>query len=378
MSDIAVQWVVVCVHGTWDTRALWTRNKSPFFHYIQSRFSGVCFNRLVWSGENSCLARLKAADRLEKRLHHLRRAYPTAKLIVIAHSHGGNIALYACRRHDVDKIVDGVICIGTPFISAQAQAIFGDMPLAFFTTGFLASLAGICLAPMALVSIGFYMVALLSLAAITRRHSFRRDYGLYYDLREAESLCDRLTINEPPSTSLLIVTTEGDEASVVLAVSQAARWAGRALVEFPQSLPIRMSMMKYDVRRTRSNLQRWGISVLEFAGLIIGNVLSSITLPLALVVHMISLRVLGIRLMRDALLVEATAEPFPPGEATCVRIRSESVQLCLGKRSHSDSLNNDRVFYAISRWMMNLTKPTEETERKKRWKRFYGMDDSEL
>jgi pimeloyl-ACP methyl ester carboxylesterase len=218
MSDMSVQWVVVLVHGTWDTRAHWTRKNSRICHYIQTRFSGVCFNRLVWTGENNCQARWKAADRLENRLYQLRRAHPTAKLIILAHSHGGNIALYACRRHDVDAIVDGVVCFGSPFISAKAEAVYGDMPLALFTTGALASLASIHFAPMALASIVFYTITLLSLGTITRRSAFRRDRGLYYDLDEAEALCDRLTIKEPPSTSLLILTTEGDEASVALAV----------------------------------------------------------------------------------------------------------------------------------------------------------------
>lgn len=373
-EQVAVDWVVVLVHGTWDSGAPWTRAQSRLCRYIRDRFSGVRFNRLVWTGENSCQARWNAADRLQERLAHLRRAYPAARLIVIAHSHGGNVALYACRRDDVDRMVDGIVCLATPFVSAHAQRIYGDMPLALFTTGAMASLAGISLAPMALASIGFYILTLLSLASMALRNMRRRRRGLHYDLYDAAALCDRLTVKAPPSTSLLILTTEGDEASAVLAVSQAARWLVRALVEFPQSLPRQVQALKNDPRRARSNLHRWGINVVAFTGLMVGNAFSAVTLPIALAVHIISIRVLGVPLMRDAMRVEVTAEPFPPGEATAVRLPSQSENRSLGQRSHSDPVNNDRVFYAIYRWMMHLREPSEGSEREKRRDRFYGTE----
>lgn len=292
---------------------------------------------------------------------------------MITHSHGGNVALYACRNDYIDRMVDGIVCLSTPFISAHPKRIYGDMLLALFTTGAIASLASISLAPMAVVSIGFYMMTLLSLASMALRRKRRRRLGLHYDMSAAISFCDRLTVKAPPSTSLLILTTEGDEAYVALAVSQAALWLVRALVELPQGLPRQVQELKYDARYDRSKLYHWGINVLEFFLSIIGNALSTVTLPIAFVVHMISLRVIGVTLMRDAMRVEVTAEPFPPVEATAARFPSASEERSLGYRSHSDTVNNDQVFYAIHRWMLHLTEQAEISEREKRRDRFYGF-----
>ena len=69
-----------------------------------------------WSGANSLLERDKAARLLAERLDALRVAEPSAKRLVIGHSHGGNVCLraFAYLREPADDL--RVATIATPFV----------------------------------------------------------------------------------------------------------------------------------------------------------------------------------------------------------------------------------------------------------------------
>jgi alpha-beta hydrolase superfamily lysophospholipase len=53
--------------------------------------------RFNWWSWNQASARLRAAERLKIHLEALISVYPTAHHYVIAHSHGGNVAMYALQ-----------------------------------------------------------------------------------------------------------------------------------------------------------------------------------------------------------------------------------------------------------------------------------------
>ena len=133
--------VVVLVHGTKprlfgrDLMAppTWTKRDSPFRNILAGALGEEpLFVEFDWSGANTHAARLAAAGRLADLLRQLRREHRAARLVLIAHSHGGNVALYAMRqvapadgaaRHPVD----GLVCLGTPFL----RATLGDLKMVF-------------------------------------------------------------------------------------------------------------------------------------------------------------------------------------------------------------------------------------------------------
>ena len=116
--------VVVLVHGTFAQGAAWTRPGSRLYRRVVSRLPRPrhveAFRWGTWN--NSHVARASAGQKLANRLRKLRATYPAARLIVIAHSHGGNIALYALRAQP-ERLVDAIVCLATPYIVPKPRSI---------------------------------------------------------------------------------------------------------------------------------------------------------------------------------------------------------------------------------------------------------------
>ena len=85
----------------------------------------VTFRAFLWSGENSFAARADAAEELRALLDREVESRPNDKHVVIAHSHGGNVALSAIDAATAGRKIDAVICLATPFITAR-QRNFGE------------------------------------------------------------------------------------------------------------------------------------------------------------------------------------------------------------------------------------------------------------
>ncbi|MGC2318534.1 MAG: hypothetical protein WA615_18900 [Bradyrhizobium sp.] len=91
---------------------------------------------LLWSGENSIFVRDEAAHVLAEHLSAEHTEQPQATQLVIAHSHGGNIALRAfhhlqqrdaSQSSGADSANPLVVTLATPFIEVH-QADFGPRP----------------------------------------------------------------------------------------------------------------------------------------------------------------------------------------------------------------------------------------------------------
>ncbi|MGH7513765.1 MAG: hypothetical protein ACREOQ_12665 [Gemmatimonadales bacterium] len=76
-----------------------------------------------WSGRNSHKMRLRASKELELHLNEATRANPGAKHFVVAHSHGGNVALYALRQRALQMRLAGLATLATPFILCEERDI---------------------------------------------------------------------------------------------------------------------------------------------------------------------------------------------------------------------------------------------------------------
>jgi len=112
----AMRPLVIFIHGTFAPGAAWTREDSPLYQAIQQVFPESPVVPFGWSGKNSHLERLAAATQLGAHIRSLKRLSPDVRIFLVAHSHGGNVALYALRDPSLQMMVDGLVCLATPYI----------------------------------------------------------------------------------------------------------------------------------------------------------------------------------------------------------------------------------------------------------------------
>jgi hypothetical protein len=139
MPDLAklepVSHVITMIHGTFATHARWTLDNSPLCQALRDHLSrNLIIRRFSWSGANRNLDRLDASKQLAGMLHEDIRRYPDAAHFIIAHSHGGNVALYALNDISLQSKLHGIICMNTPFIGAtrrNVEQVFFGLALLF-------------------------------------------------------------------------------------------------------------------------------------------------------------------------------------------------------------------------------------------------------
>src|SRR5262249_4418814 len=161
MSEVRPQLLITVVHGTWPrgpfpkiarfkqwVRGLmqhkrlrplpfWFEEGSPFLDRLSTELVDIPhkISPLLWSGAYSIFERDKTAHVLAEHLSAERAAHPEATQLIIAHSHGGNIALRALYRlqkrqtcwSDSAAANPLVVTLATPFIEIH-QADFGHRP----------------------------------------------------------------------------------------------------------------------------------------------------------------------------------------------------------------------------------------------------------
>lgn len=106
---------VITIHGTWAQNAPWTKDDSLLSHHLHREFGQqVQLLNFDWSGKNSWASRIDASKKLNQFISStlIDKSIP---YFLIAHSHGGNIAIGATTV-DLDKKPDGIICLNTPFL----------------------------------------------------------------------------------------------------------------------------------------------------------------------------------------------------------------------------------------------------------------------
>ena len=130
---------VILVHGTGATKAEWVTCRSPMWAALVEH--GCEPERFAWSGQNSHHARDVAADELARLLSDPSRSgIPQA---IVAHSHGGNIAIHAvARSHKTQKEIP-VVTLATPFILAARKRVFSPSQLWAGLTILAALVAGV-------------------------------------------------------------------------------------------------------------------------------------------------------------------------------------------------------------------------------------------
>lgn len=118
--------MVTLVHGTWARKAPWTRKKSRLYDTLNAQ--GYKVERVEWDSWNRFATREAAAEKLRKHLDD-NDGYDH---FVIAHSHGGNVAIRALDGDD--NVLRGLVCLNTPFfnILGRDSQMFSSI-LMYFT-----------------------------------------------------------------------------------------------------------------------------------------------------------------------------------------------------------------------------------------------------
>ena len=121
---------ITFVHGTWARHGFWHRDGSLFHSRLQAAqrdmgATGVqCeFRNFLWSGANGVMDRARASEQFaaEYRKFLAERTH-IKHHFVIAHSHGGSVALAALLKNaDLCNQVSGLICMATPFLVASSR-----------------------------------------------------------------------------------------------------------------------------------------------------------------------------------------------------------------------------------------------------------------
>jgi hypothetical protein len=248
---------ITLVHGTWP-RGKWRDVLlTPFYEKWPSRFlpkwlwfaDGSEFrSRLtaalskrglsaqiapfLWSGANSVRERDKAARELLEHIRAKQSDYPSCTQVVIAHSHGGNVALRALDKLGVTRDEIFIATIATPFVE-----IFRTEPSPVETKRieqmFLAS--GALLSALIPIVFGVdlwsleYIVTpvLLLLLWFLLRGLRARDTAKVDELVELTSLSP--SVRKHP---LLVLRALDDEASLVLAAAAIGNRLSRLLTRW--------------------------------------------------------------------------------------------------------------------------------------------------
>jgi len=189
----------------------------------------VVLEPFVWEGSNTTQARLEAAEALRRRLESWRTSHPSTRIHVIAHSHAGNIAMYALRDVDVCAAISDLICLSTPFLHARPRELgerlataleyvvrlgVAVLPLIIFALAMYVMTFGS--APLYVVVGGGAVAGIASLVLWTRLpQALRRLHAASHERAKAMWLPTGLT------APTLLIRDALDEASLALTAAQA-------------------------------------------------------------------------------------------------------------------------------------------------------------
>lgn len=115
--------VVHLVHGTFARNAAWTQAGSFLRERIEDSFprAKLSFSQFSWTGANCHRQRLNAAIQFCRHLTGALEESPGASHFVIAHSHGGMVALQALGVEALAQRIAGVVCLATPYLHCRPR-----------------------------------------------------------------------------------------------------------------------------------------------------------------------------------------------------------------------------------------------------------------
>ena len=256
--------IIHAVHGTWPygsptwqgrrrTSADWTGAERPWFEPGSAFATTVMQDRSLtwvpfeWSGDNSFTARQEAIDAFHACLCTSLAASGAAPHAIVAHSHGGTVALAAVARLRAEQQarIAGIVTMGTPFATLKyaTSSTFGVAQGVLEYAGALSPfVVALCTAivwslgsdrvilhAVALSAVAWLAVLAWMVSALPRLIAWRSGPRPYaFDLFKTPDSV------QPP---LVALRASGDEATLAIASAQALRLATRvAFQTFPVSV----------------------------------------------------------------------------------------------------------------------------------------------
>lgn len=258
--------------------------------------AGLKFVPFRWSGDNSFRARDAAATRFLQHLRIWHARWPSARHLIVAHSHGGTVAVRAIGDPTLTERVpvDGLLTMATPFVSLHgslqsedllrtAAAALSPLSLAaailtviFCVLGgpitFLNSLLFFAAFEVVILFIVFWLVGLIETFS---KGWFDRHFNTWFErlgfAGHEKPFTPRL------SCALTAIRAPDDEASLAIAAAAAERLASRTWGM------IGTWLTRWTVWISQSPMLYWGFLVI----LTLGGVLISIIFGLRITVFMV-------------------------------------------------------------------------------------------
>jgi hypothetical protein len=373
--------VVTLIHGTklpWQpmsTVPSWTLPNSALRRAIEARLAPqqVAFEVFPWSGANSVGRRGDAAADLIVFLAGLDGKYPGARHHLVAHSHGGNVAMYALRANRVQQMVHSAVFLSTPFLHAMARSFgprFGRQLEFSIATAFgVAAVAGLVIllqmsgaaipVKHALLTAWGHLRPHLSGDVIPRLRLFLALMaasvvgigGIYIPAvrglhRRISRLPETMAFPESSAVPSLIVRVPGDEASVALLVAQVSSVLLTRAVKVILHLPLETPDVERADRAATAVEWHW-LGVLAIGHLVLTAllvpVLALMTIPLAAFA--------GFDMAIASIGLQLSAEATPPGSWTLVQLPPAGTSLEDEPFFKHYSYEDPRVLELVSSWL---------------------------
>lgn len=397
---VPVHNVVFLVHGTFAAGTSWPKMQDD----IARALPDVAFFPFPWSGRNSMLDRATATERLRKELRWHAERFPEAKLHIIGHSHGGNVAAQAVST-DVLPRIGSVITLSTPFYVTEERsnrdAWFMFISLALITGVLLVGgqLVGVralrATAGMrvlrdwmdagvvqSIIAVWLFMAVLYGPAfwGIVRLIHWRRKG------KERTAILDRPLLSDLP---LMILRSPADEASLGLVTIQALSYIADTVIAFASWITERCLVLLKSAPDTLTSrlperFRPWaGMAILQslavpvyvflFTGWPAGPEIllavpaftylamfalvllaALVAAPFAFLLCIGTLFYGGFGMAVTALERRVAIEPAPPGQYTMIQLPTVGARVKgLRHSSHSDPL----AIEAIVTWLRAKAEP---------------------
>lgn len=244
MATTQKQLVCILVHGTWAPRASWTKKGSLLRRALEERFGDeLVIKRFQWSGRNSHGARVRAGRRLAALIKQTVAQYPGSRIGLVAHSHGGNICIYALQEtKEFQGPISAVMCMSTPFLVLKTR------DTSTLGTGLFHLTAAAPIAVTALywiVTTSPHWLAILGVALIT--WALGKFLGIAW-----LSICNILepNVRYPSSDKLVIMRMTGDEASAAISTTSLVDWFVFQVWNLLRLLPGALIASAFDLNST--------------------------------------------------------------------------------------------------------------------------------
>lgn len=418
--------IVILIHGTWPQRgpggkhrAAWCEESSLCREAVRAAFyENVDIRVFDWLGANSPDVRLAAADRLNDFLEELRRQKPAARVYLIAHSHAGNVVLYAAQRAKESGGIHGAVCLSTPFLHVAPRVLGAGLAQKLELTASLAFMS-LILVTYALVwpasawsayllfHSGSWRGFWLTFVPIGLAGGLLARYGLIPGVRALHrwnhSYAQSLRLPNELLFPLLIIRGAGDEAAGALGATQlVSHLATRVLRAGFRLLPA--DSKRVDAESRERSRGRWPslpnyvkagllmcvggclplaiLVVVRSVGIPPGSAIAHLTGALALVLIVVGVLVMaweaaaqffamplflvlsvvtavsalpfGLRFVLATFGLEISAEATPPGRWTSIQLEPSSEPYESRRGLNHGTHSDPAALVEMTRWLREL------------------------